>query len=74
MDANDATVVAVDTSELINFLCIDTMDLIDFHSHTFAVTDYAAEKSRTTTPTSGGALMPRSSRAFGGKGGAMPVP
>ena len=44
MDTNDATVVAVDTSELINFLCIDRMDLIDFHSHTFVVTDYVAEE------------------------------
>lgn len=44
MDTNDATVVAVDTSVLINFLCIDRMDLIDFHSHTFVVTDYVAEE------------------------------
>ena len=44
MDTIDATVVAVDTSVLINFLCIDRMDLMDFHSHTFAVTDHVAEE------------------------------
>lgn len=44
MDVDGATVVAVDTSVLINFLCIDRMDLIARHSHEFAVTEHVAEE------------------------------
>ena len=33
---------AIDTSVLINFLCIDRMDLIARHSHQFIVTDHVA--------------------------------
>lgn len=44
MDTSDATVVAVDTSVLINFLCIDRMDLIGGCRHGFAVTDHVAEE------------------------------
>ena len=32
----------MDTSVLINFLCIDRMDLIARHSHQFIVTDHVA--------------------------------
>lgn len=44
MDTSDATVVAVDTSVLINFLCTDRMDLIARHSHRFVVTEHVAEE------------------------------
>ncbi len=44
MDTNDATVAAVHTSVLINLLCINNMDLIDFPIHTFAVTKHVAEE------------------------------
>jgi predicted nucleic acid-binding protein len=33
MELNHSTIVVVDTSVLINFLCIDRMDLIAAHSH-----------------------------------------
>ena len=42
MTLTSSTVVALDTSVLINFLCIDRMDLIDRYSHQFIVTDHVA--------------------------------
>jgi hypothetical protein len=47
MAASDPIVVVTDTSVLVNFLCIDRMDLIARHSHRFVITDhYAAQKAR----------------------------
>lgn len=42
MELNHSTTVVVDTSVLINFLCIDRMDLIAAHSHSFTVTEHVA--------------------------------
>ena len=42
MEVNSSTTVVVDTSVLINFLCIDRMDLIAGHSHSFIVTEHVA--------------------------------
>ena len=44
MEVNDSTTVVVDTSVLINFLCIDRMDLIARHSHSFIATEHVAEE------------------------------
>ncbi len=44
MEVNDSTTLVVDTSVLINFLCIDRMDLIPRHSHSFIVTEHVAEE------------------------------
>jgi len=37
-------VVITDTSVLVNFLCIDRMDLIARHSHRFMITDHVKEE------------------------------
>ena len=42
MPLTSSTVIALDTSVLINFLCIDRMDLIARYSHQFIVTDHVA--------------------------------
>ncbi len=42
MPLTSSTVIAVDTSVLINFLCVDRMDLIARHCHQFIVTDHVA--------------------------------
>lgn len=44
MEVNESTTLVVDTSVLINFLCIDRMDLIARHSHSFVVTEHVAEE------------------------------
>ena len=44
MEVNESTTIVVDTSVLINFLCIDRIDLIARHSHSFVVTEHVAEK------------------------------
>ncbi len=44
MEINDSTTLVVDTSVLINFLCIDRMDLVARHSHSFIVTEHVAEE------------------------------
>ena len=45
MDAKGQEVVVVtDTSVLINFLCIDRMDLIARHSHRFVITGHVVEE------------------------------
>jgi hypothetical protein len=37
-------VVVTDTSVLVNFLCIDRMDLIARHPHRFVITDHVADE------------------------------
>lgn len=44
MPATGPIVVVTDTSVLVNFLCIDRMDLIARHSHRFVVTDHVADE------------------------------
>ena len=44
MEVSYPTTLVADTSVLINFLCIDRMDLIARHSYSFAVTEHVAEE------------------------------
>lgn len=44
MEVSDPNTLVVDTSVLINFLCIDRMDLIAKHSYSFVVTEHVAEE------------------------------
>ena len=43
-EGEQPVVVVTDTSVLVNFLCIDRMDLIARHSHRFVVTDHVIEE------------------------------
>ena len=44
MEVNHPTTIVVDTSVLINFLCIDRMDLLARHSYSLRVTEHVAEE------------------------------
>ena len=44
MNVEDPVIVVTDTSVLVNFLCIDRMDLIARHSHRFVITDHVSEE------------------------------
>ena len=39
-----SVIVVTDTSVLVNFLCIDRMDLIARHSHCFMITEHVMEE------------------------------
>ena len=43
-DTGQDVVVITDTSVLVNFLCIDRMDLIASHSHRFMITEHVKEE------------------------------
>lgn len=46
-DINSSTTLVVDTSVLINFLCIDRMDLLARHSYAFVVTEHVAAEVKS---------------------------
>ena len=48
MNPEDPVIVVTDTSVLVNFLCIDRMDLIAWHSHRFVITDHVTEAEEIT--------------------------
>lgn len=65
MAATGPIVVVTDTSVLVNFLCIDRMDLIARHSHRFVITDhvtdeitdhYPEQKTRLAAALAGGII------------------
>jgi predicted nucleic acid-binding protein len=44
MNHDGQVVVVTDTSVLVNFLCIDRVDLIAAHSHEFVITDHVSKE------------------------------